>query len=257
MAIIDVVYFFNEVDLLEIRLNFLSRYVDKFVICEGTETFAGDKKQLFFTDRFKKWNKKVVHHIVSDMPKYHTDPLCDQEILKMALHSPNVTYEHICWLREFYYKEHVKKALVGLKDTDTVFVSDCDEFWNPNVLFTVTPSKKTIYRMVQNPYLYYLNCRTDQPKEEWSGTIATKYRNIKDACLNHLRTRRLTPGTDLENGGWHFAMTDGISNRLGRENTPAYSVEYIRNKEKNMRKDGRDLPVPIKAMRRKYPRLFI
>ena len=36
--IYDCFTFFNELDLLEIRLNVLNQYVDKFVIVEATRT---------------------------------------------------------------------------------------------------------------------------------------------------------------------------------------------------------------------------
>jgi len=41
----DCFTFFNELDLLEIRLNILDPYVDYFVIHESTETFSGKSKQ--------------------------------------------------------------------------------------------------------------------------------------------------------------------------------------------------------------------
>ena len=44
--IYDCFCFFNELDLLEIRLNELNPVVDKFVLVEATMTHNGDKKPL-------------------------------------------------------------------------------------------------------------------------------------------------------------------------------------------------------------------
>lgn len=64
--IYDCFIFFNELDLLELRLNELSDIVDKFVLVEGTKTFQGDDKPLYFEenkDRFKEYIKEK--HIIA------------------------------------------------------------------------------------------------------------------------------------------------------------------------------------------------
>ena len=43
----DCFQFFNELDILKIRLNVMNDVVDKFVISEATETFSGLKKPLY------------------------------------------------------------------------------------------------------------------------------------------------------------------------------------------------------------------
>ena len=63
--------FYNELDLLEIRLNILDSVVDKFVIVEATETFMGQPKPLYYEEnkeRFVKWKDKIVHYVVDDYP---------------------------------------------------------------------------------------------------------------------------------------------------------------------------------------------
>ena len=57
--IYDVITFFNELDLLELRLEMLDPYVDRFVIVECVETFSGKPKPLHLKenyDRYKKYN---------------------------------------------------------------------------------------------------------------------------------------------------------------------------------------------------------
>lgn len=43
--IYDLMPFYNEFDLMEIRLNHLYDHVDYFVICEAGETFTGSRKK--------------------------------------------------------------------------------------------------------------------------------------------------------------------------------------------------------------------
>ena len=56
--IYDCFTFFNELDLLEIRLNELDLVVDKFVLVEANFTHQGKEKRLLFEEnknRFFKW----------------------------------------------------------------------------------------------------------------------------------------------------------------------------------------------------------
>ena len=48
--IYDCFPFFNEIDLLKIRLNTLDGVVDKFVIYESQYTFSGNIKEFYFEE---------------------------------------------------------------------------------------------------------------------------------------------------------------------------------------------------------------
>jgi len=68
MHIYDCFTFFNELDILEIRLNMLDKYVDKFVLVEARKTHSGKDKPLFYNDnkkRYKKFNDKM-HDMCDD-----------------------------------------------------------------------------------------------------------------------------------------------------------------------------------------------
>ncbi|MGN1154117.1 MAG: hypothetical protein ACI4S3_08815 [Candidatus Gastranaerophilaceae bacterium] len=69
--IYDCFTFFNELDLLEIRLNILNDVVDKFVLVEATKTFTGQDKPLYYNDnkeKFSAFNAKIIHVVVDDYP---------------------------------------------------------------------------------------------------------------------------------------------------------------------------------------------
>lgn len=213
----DIFTFFNELDLLEIRLNILNDQVDYFVIVECAETFSGQPKPLIFAehrDRFKQFAGKIIYYEVKNVPRdeaalrnrlqdQRLDPL-EQEIIHHALTSDNITKGVVHWLKEFYQKESIKKALVNLADDDICFIGDVDEIWNPAVMIDFT--KDDIYKLRQKMYAYYLNNRSS---EVWAGTLVTTYKNIKNSCLNHLRTPSKTPYTYIDHGGWHFTNQGG------------------------------------------------
>lgn len=192
--IYDTFSFFNELDLLEIRLNILNKYVDYFVLCESPKTFSGLNKPLYFKEnknRFTKWKKKIINFIVDDYPK-------DQKIYQLMNSRSYVPKDLVHYCRAFYQKESIKKALVGLKDDDICYYSDVDEIWKPQKIDNAS------YKLWMKCYTYFLNNRSS---EVWAGTVVTKYKNIKNGCLNDLRAN---PTNFKSDGGWHFTNMGGV-----------------------------------------------
>jgi beta-1,4-mannosyl-glycoprotein beta-1,4-N-acetylglucosaminyltransferase len=214
----DVFTFFNELELLEIRLEMLNNIVDRFVIVECVETFSGNQKPLYYEENkslFKKYQHKIIHHVTYDPLKSFEDAqsrlnntktdFLTKEICNQALNSTNIPKGEVHWLKEFYQKENIRRPLIGLDDNDLCIVSDLDEMWNPNLNYSNIENYK-IYKLNQIVYSQYLNNRSD---EIWAGTLLTRYRNIKNSCLNHLRTPSKTSYEYIENGGWHFTFMGG------------------------------------------------
>lgn len=237
--------------MLEIRLNILDKYVDKFVIIEARETFSGVPKPLYFEEnkeRFSKWKDKIIHYVVEEG---------DKEIEKQAMLSPNTGSGEHYWLREFYQKESAKKALSFCEDDDLVFISDVDEIWSHTVFLADIDSDK-IYKPRQKPYMYYLNQRTDEDWLGWTGTVFTRYKNIKNACINHLRTDSMTEYVVIENGGWHFNSIGGKEKKQKAFMHPIYENESEwKRREINMHKDESDLPDYLINNKEKWKTLFL
>ena len=255
----DIFTLNNELDMLEIRLNLLNDYVDYFVIIEATETFSGYEKPLYYSlnkDRFEEFNHKIIHYVVTDTPKDFNDTNCDQESFNLACNSDNVTRESLCWLKEFYQKEMIKKALVNLNDDDICFVSDIDEIWNYNLNYDIGEG---IYKPKINLcYINYLNVRTDEDWTFFTGPIVAKYSNIKNECLNHLRTHRKMNHKYIfmENGGWHFNALGGISQKIEAFKHPVYTVNYMNSRQHGSRIDESELPEFLIKNKDKYKKFF-
>lgn len=251
----DAFYLFNELDILELRLNILDPYVDYFVIVEATETFSGKPKELFYQlnqERFKKFKHKIIHHITTDTPKDEDDlrqrlyqkniSESDREIICNTLTSDNIPKGQIQWLKEFYQKESLKKALTGLQDDDFVFVSDVDEIWNPVINFDITQNH--LYKYKQDAYYYFLNNRSsDDWQTGWTGTVATKYKNIRHNCINHLRTHTKNTYAVLKNGGWHFTFQGGadrIRKKLESYGHQEFNIQTITSQLETVMAENRD-----------------
>jgi len=255
----DIFSFNNELDMLEIRLNILNDYVDYFVLIEATETFSGVEKPLYYElnkDRFSNFNHKIIHYVVRDTPRNFNDEYCDQEVLKMACNSDNVTREHLCWLKEFYQKEVIKKAISSLNDDDICIISDVDEIWNYNLNIEIDDN---IHKpMINWCYVNYLNVRTSEDWKCFTGPIITKYSNVKNTCLNHLRTLRKMKDYYIyhENGGWHFNALGGSDKKIDDFKHPVYTKSYMISRQIGSHIDSSDLPEYIKNNEVKYKHLF-
>lgn len=195
--IYDVFLFHGEVDLLEIRLNILDKVVDKFVICEAKQSFNGEPYESLYLknkERFKQWEDKIIH--------YQFNLMEDQEIVEQARNSPNTSHGNPYWMKVYYAMECMRKPLEGCKDEDIIFISDCDEMWNPEVFNEVLRPDAT-YGLKQLVYYYQLNNRCSEP---WTGTVCLTYRRLKQVKINDIKQKG---DFKLENRGWHFTYQGG------------------------------------------------
>ena len=188
IKVIDCVSYNGEHELFDIRYNVLKPFVDEFRVIEFDKTFSGKPKRPTFA---QEWLKVKSYYVTEDMWSKYED---------LAKSSPNTEYgkgaSH--WIREFCQKEAIKDCLADLKDDDQVFIGDCDEIWNPNLVYVDLPKKLKLH-----VYSYFLN---NKSSEQFWGTIVAHYGDIKDNCLNHLRAN--APKTELE-FGWHFTSMGG------------------------------------------------
>lgn len=256
----DIFTFNNELDMLELRLNILNDYVDYFVIVESTETFSGIPKSLNYLnnkERFKKFHNKIIHYVVSDTPKDFNDTECDQEVLHTASNSSNVTRDNLCWLKEFYQKEMILKALVDLDDDDICYISDVDEVWNYNIDYDVSGSN-ICKPKINKTYINYLNTRTNEDWTQFTGPIVTRYINIKNECLNHLRTipKMRHRYHYYDDGGWHFNALGGIQKKVEDFKHYVYTLDYMKKREGSWVIDEVGLPEYILINKEKYKDFF-
>lgn len=199
--LIDAFTLFNELDLLELRLNLLDPYVDKFILVESRQTFTGKKKILYyqrFKKRFAKWNDKIIHIIAPNI----------------ELKDPNNLFE-----RHYLCYELIERELMKFGPEDLAFCSDLDEIWNPELLYQ--PSDDFPHTLIQHNYSYWLNYLSN---EEWTGTLMTRVKNIFEGFNKLNRTAKPFP---LQNGGWHFSNMGGEAQIIKKLEAYDHSNEVI------------------------------
>ena len=208
--IYDCIMFNGEADLFSIRYEILKNFVDEFVVLEFNETFSGNPKPFYFEkEEFIKWPKVKYFKFTKEYEKY----------LELAESSPNTKWASH-WKREFAMKEMLKDCLTHLKDDDIVFIGDCDEIWNPEFLQYFEPVSKWGIKIPLYVYTYYLN---NKSSEVFWGNLVSRYGNIKNQILNHLRSDSNKPVLrDNSILGWHFTS---LKDRLERKLKDSYTEE--------------------------------
>jgi beta-1,4-mannosyl-glycoprotein beta-1,4-N-acetylglucosaminyltransferase len=214
--IYDTFCFFNELDILELRLNILDPYVDYFVIVESDVTHSGESKPFYYEDnkeRFSKFSDKIISYKIYDTPKDFTN-LPEVEDIELnnifrycETSSAFDSKTQPDYGRDFFQKESVRRALVDCDDDDIIMISDADEIPNPELISQHVKMKldTTIYSLNQITYYYYLNVLK---QTDWFGTKLGTYKNIKKHSFNELRNN-VGITQRISDGGWHFSFMGG------------------------------------------------
>lgn len=243
----DCFQFFNELDILKIRLNVMSPVVDYFVISEATTTFSGLPKPLYYEENkemFSEFADKIIHVVVDDTPE-------------------GGTHE-----RDTFQKSAVGRGLKNCTADDIVIFSDLDEIPNPKKVREILEhfDKTKIYHFAQRLFYCYLNMEEvsgkllsyagdfdDVEHKQWIGSKMCAYSLLMEHHLElgDLRfPERKEIGIRVSDGGWHFGYMGGhgesdIRSRVQTKVLSAAHQEY--NKKEVLSdvadkiKDGKDI----------------
>lgn len=207
--IYDCFMFYNEFDILDIRLHELESVVDRWVLVECTETWKGVSKPLWFAEnkhRFSNYLDRITHVIVADTPDTSAEP--------------NIS--NVVGLRQGFQRNSIMRGLIDCKDDDIIMVSDVDEVPKATTVQVVKPGNR-ILSFMQKLYYYYLNTYFED--FFWSELSITSYGTLKTLSPHYLkyssRQWRRVP-----DGGWHFSYVGGAN--IVQEKIKAYIPELDR-----------------------------
>jgi len=222
MKIIDCFSYFDEDLILDIRLDTLFNYVDKFIICEATLDHAGNEKKLNFDiKKFKKFEKKIIYVLVEDT----------LDSVKKAHIGQNSLVER-------HQRNSIMKGLKNSNDNDLVIISDVDEIPDLNKLNLF--NKKNRYGVFcQKKFDYKLNL-LNETEGDWFGSKICLKKNLKSPqWLRDLKFKkypfwRIDKIRDLQiikDGGWHFSYLQSPESLLkkiasfshGEHNIPEFA----------------------------------
>jgi Glycosyltransferase family 17 len=193
MKIYDCFTFYNETDLLELRLTELYNNVDYFVIVESNQTFTNKPKPWNFDiKRFQQYADKIIYIQVTDMPN-----------------SSNA------WDNEQHQRDAILRGLTDAAADDIVLISDADEIPRAEAIDYIRNSEQTIFALRMALFNFKLNYMRTTPGQYDIWAMAARRSVFDDITPNTLRNLRfnfngapyqfVNDGCQLvEHAGWHF-----------------------------------------------------
>ena len=212
MNIYDCFMYFDEDLLLDVRLNQLNKFVEKFVITEATYTHNGSKKDLRFDiNNFKKFKDKIIYIVVDKYPKNILN-LEDQDSKEKRAEKLILNG----MARDYFQRENISRGLKKAAQDDVILISDLDEIPNIENL-DFNSIKDNIIIFEQKIFYYKFNLYYDG--FSWQGTRAIKNKNlISPQWLRNLKgknypkwridtyfsKKKFSNIKFVKDGGWHF-----------------------------------------------------
>ena len=213
MKIFDCFMFFDEDQVLDLRLNVLNEYVDYFVIVESIYNHKGEKRNLLFNkNKYKNFSNKIIYLVYDKIPN---------SVKEVEKKDSKLTQDYK-YIMNALYRENSQRNFIleGLKDADQndiILISDVDEIPKLNIN-TLKNIKNEILVFKQDMFYYKFNLSL--PNFKWSGTKGVRkknllspqwLRNVKDKKYPFYRLdtffseKKYTNLKIIEDGGWHFS----------------------------------------------------
>ena len=152
MKIFDCFMFFDEEMLLDLRLNIMDKYIDKFIITEATYMHSGKTKKLIFDiNKFSKFKDKIIYNVIDTQPlNLEIVNKNDSNVIKGSKLINNSIK------RENHQREMAKNSLDKVGEEDVILINDIDEIPNLNEINFNNINKKLII-FKQKTYCYKFN----------------------------------------------------------------------------------------------------
>lgn len=198
--IYDLFMFFNELDLLELRLNELKDRVDKHVLVEARQTHQLKSKPLYYKEnkeRFAEFEHKIIHLVIDSFP-------------------PEIG---LGYQVADYTRYRMIDALSGCSPNDVILLSDADEIPRETKVLEVVKKIKSRdkFTLIQPTYGYWLNGFRFY---RWMGTTIVTYGCLMehfDGRLDKLRKARVKRSSGfIHQGGWHFSFLGGVDSVIAK-----------------------------------------
>tara|TARA_B110001450_G_scaffold253064_1_gene275868 strand:- start:1467 stop:2339 length:873 start_codon:yes stop_codon:yes gene_type:complete len=205
--------YFDEDTVLDVRLNYLNEYVDKFVIIEAKYNHKGEKREPKFNiKKFEEFKDKIIYLLINqEVPGMYKIDELDSRDKKIGKNIMNAVK------RENFQRNSILDGLSEASEEDWIIISDLDEIPNlkDNDLKNIK-SPIVFFKQLMMYYKFNLNLEN----YTWIGSKACKkknlkspqwLRNIKDRAYSWWRLDTLFSETKyikvkiINNGGWHFS----------------------------------------------------
>lgn len=204
--LLDVFLFYNELDLLKARLEYLGPIIDNFIISEANVDFSGRPKEFLLSQEL-----------------VNTLPFAD----KIIYHREYLNLNSISWLfKKFKYRNRMTRYLWKIQDAqrnstltplksfnpnDIVIFSDLDEFPSETAIHEGMKSLQSSNAYHREPHaysldqtFYYYNLNNAAPEDKFYGSVMTTLGTFRKYLPHRFRSGK-NDFEHIQAGGWHFS----------------------------------------------------
>ena len=208
MKIYDCFMFFDEEMLLDLRLNIMDKYVDKFIITEATYLHSGKPKKLIFDiNKFQRFKDKIIYNVIEKEPS-DIESISEKDVDSKDTKGQKLVNNSN--KREHFQRNGPLRILKDANDDDIILINDIDEIPNlENINFNEIKNKIVIFKQK----IFYYKFNLLYPEISWYGSKVSKKKHfISPQWLRELKFKKrplwridkLRLNNILKNGGWHF-----------------------------------------------------
>lgn len=183
--VIDAFNFFNEFDLLKIRLNYLNEVVDYFLICECSHTFTAKPKPYYLDE--------IIDELDDEIRK---------KIIRIKYEVDGRNYYNDQWRLEHEQRNFISQNLRNFSPDDVIMIGDADEIPRKEKLKKVFSdwNHDSLFVLKCDAFIYNFNTFIDN---NWHATVISSVKECFEKGSQTLRDER-TKLNEIQNGGWHF-----------------------------------------------------
>lgn len=204
--LIDAFPYFNEKELLELRIRTLEDYVDGFLIADANRTHRGDEKPFTCVETLKELG------------------ISDEKVQVLHVELPSAEEVSDPWVRERGQRDALGVGLHMLP-SDTVFIcSDCDEITNPDIIDAL---EEVVYASEGRPVKLSMSMHygradrqlitPDGKLHNWRNAFASTVGFLKDGgTLSSMRAAKDNIYFGDLDAGWHFSWMGDSVRRLNK-----------------------------------------
>lgn len=229
--VIDAFLFYNEFDLLELRLEEMGPVVDYFLIQESPHTFTGGSKELLLQNK-EKWPEFMLKW--ADKIRPTTTPL-DRE--------PHINP----WEEEAYQRNYLEVNLENEfhlsidSQVNKIIVSDVDEILRRSTI--TNPLETKIAWAILDTFYYGINLKGGD--NDWPAPFMYLHHVKPEGTFDELRRKRFQ-GPHIHFAGWHYSYVmspEKIVNKINSFSHTEYRNEYFMDLERitSLVNGGKDL----------------
>ena len=203
--LLDTFLFYNELDLLKARLEYLGNTVDHFVITEANVDFSGQTKEFLLNDELilsLPFSEKIIYH----REYIHFNSI--EWLIKRVRYRNRKN--RLLWKIQDAQRNAILKPLTSFKSTDIVIFSDLDEFPNEKALaegielLSKPGSLKKQLCFSCDQLFFYYNIKNAAPEDQFYGSIFANLGTLRKLLPHKLRSQKDSLA-HIEDGGWHFS----------------------------------------------------